>query len=154
MVIRPQPATVYWQTNDLATYMDVDFCADVTILDSVAPDEVLAGLIFWYVDDDNLYALEVDAASHASIWARASGDWRQIVPWGETELVPTGEGKAIHLRVAIQGKTATAFIDGRKLTDITVSVVPPEQSVGVIAGSAGTAVSTIAFDDFRITTPN
>src|SRR4051794_29332276 len=64
MVIRPQPATVYWQTNDLATYMDVDFCADVTILDSVAPDEVLAGLIFWYVDDDNLYALEVDAASH------------------------------------------------------------------------------------------
>jgi hypothetical protein len=155
MVIRPQPAMVYWQTNDLATYGDVDFCADVTIVDSVAPDEVLAGLLFWYVDDDNLYALEVDASGHASIWRRAGGDWREVVPWGETDLVPMGDGKTDHLRVVTKGKTATAYINGVKLDEFTADAVPPQgQSVGVIAGSAGNGVSTIAFDEFKITQAN
>lgn len=154
MVIRPEPAMVYWQTNDLGTYDDVDFCADVTIVDSVAPDEVLAGLIFWYVDDDNLYALEVDAGGHASIWQRTAGDWRQVVPWAETDLVAIGDGKVDHLRVVTKGKTATAYINGVKLVDVPNDTPPHGQSVGIIAGSAGNGVSTIAFDEFKITQSN
>src|SRR5438552_15121511 len=80
VVIGPQAGTVYWQVNDLGMYPDVDVCVDLTILDSVTPDEVLAGLVFWYVDDDDLYALEIDAAGHAAIWKRAAGDWREVVP--------------------------------------------------------------------------
>src|ERR1044072_6090415 len=68
MVIRPEPGTVYWQGNDLGMYRDADLCADVTIVESVTPDEVVAGLVFWYVD------LE-----------------REVVPWAETALVPMGD---------------------------------------------------------------
>src|SRR5262245_40008460 len=118
MVIRPEPGTVYWQVNDLGMYPEVDVCADVTIRQSVTPDEVLAGLVFWYVDDDDLYALEIDAAGHASIWKRASGDWRQVVPWADTDLVGSGDGKTQRLRVVTHGLSATAYIDDKKLTDL------------------------------------
>ena len=156
MVIRPEPGTVYWQVNDLGMYPDVDLCADVTILDSVTPDEVLGGLVFWYVDDDNLYALEVDAAGHAAVWKRAAGDWREVLPWGETDLVPTGDGKTNHLRVVTKGATASIYINEQKLADVTADIPLPDEGhkVGLIAGSATVGVSTIAFDEFVLTAPN
>jgi len=155
MVIRPEPGTVYWQVNDLGPYQDVDVCADVTIVTGVTPDEVLAGLVFWYVDDENLYALEVDAAGHASIWKQAAGDWREIVPWAETDLAATGDGKTQHLRVVTSGRVATAYIGDKKLTDVMSDFPLPDggQKVGVIAGSATAGVSTVAFDEFILTAP-
>jgi hypothetical protein len=155
MLIRPEAGMVYWQTNDLGSYPDVDVCADVTILESVTADEVLAGLLFWYVDDDNFYALEVDAAGHAAIWKRASGDWREVVPWGDTDLLAIGDGKTDHLRVVARGTTAAAYVNGRELVEVTATVpLPPAgQQVGLIAGSATAGTSTIAFDEFVLTAP-
>jgi hypothetical protein len=155
LVIRPEPAMVYLQTNDLAMRGDVDLCADVTIVDGVAADEVLAGLIFWYVDDDNLYALELDAAGHAAIWRRKGGDWNEVVPWSESDLVAPGDAKTNHLRVATRDKTATIYVNGMKLVEVTTDTLPGDgQMVGLIAGSAGTGVSTIAFDEFKVTAPD
>jgi len=155
MVIRPEPGTVYWQINDLGSFKGVDLCANVTIVDSVTPDEVLAGLVFWYVDDDNLYALEVDAAGHAAIWKRAAADWREVVPWGETDLAASGDGKTQHLRVVTNGRVATAYLGDQKLTDVMSDFPLPDegQKVGLIAGSATTGASTVAFDEFILTAP-
>src|ERR1041385_5682636 len=126
MVIRPEPGTVYWQVNDLGMYRDVDLCADVTIVESVTPDEVVAGLVFWYVDDDNLYAFEVDAAGHASIWKRAAGDWRGVVPWAETALVPMGDGKTNRLRVVTNGIAPATYVNDKKLADVMADFPLPD----------------------------
>lgn len=156
MVIRPGAATVYWQTNDLADYQDVDACVDVIFVDSGVPDEVLAGLVLWYVDDDNLAVFQIDAAGHASYFERIMGVWQEAIPWGETDLVPRGDGKPVRLRALVKGSFASLYVGDGKLTDVHFEgTVPPEGTkVGVIAGSAATMVSTVAFDNFALTLPN
>ncbi len=156
MVIRPDPATVYWQTNDLADYQSVDACTDVVFLDSGVGDEVLAGLVFWYVDDDNFSVVQVDAAGHASFFQRIGGVWMETIPWAETPLVPQGDGKPVRLRVVARGSVGAIYIGDRKLTDVTpgMTLPPAGTKVGVIAGSATKSVSTIAFDNFALTLPN
>jgi TPR repeat protein len=154
MVLRPKVGRPYWQTNDLGTYDDVDLCVTATIAKGVAPDEVRAGVIFGYLDPDNLYTLLVNAAGRTAIWRVRDGNWEEIVPWHLTEGVPKGDGTTMRLRVATRGNHATAYVNGHRLPEVTVLRGLAAQSVGVIANSAKGGVSTVTFDDFKITTPN
>src|SRR5579871_7026080 len=84
MTLKPEQNTIDWQPNDHASYTDADICVTATIAKSVTADQGFVGLIFWYVDDDNFYAFEVDAAGHASIWQQTKGEWRSPVAWRDT----------------------------------------------------------------------
>jgi hypothetical protein len=156
MVIRPDPATVYWQINDLADYAAVDACVDVMFVASGIADEVLAGIVFWYIDDDNLSVFQIDSSGHASFYERADGIWRETIPWGDTDLVPNGDGKTVPLRAVVKEKIASLYVGDQKLTDVAFDGALPAAGtkVGIIAGSASSVVSTIAFDNFVLTAPN
>jgi hypothetical protein len=155
MIMRPEVDTIDWQPNDRASYTDVDVCVNATIVQSITPEESFVGLMFWFKDDDNFYAFEIDTAGHAAIWRRVNGDWRSPVPWGPTPLVPVGDGKTVRLRVVTKGKTATAYVNDVKFMDVTAdAAIPGGSQVGVLAGSPMAGVSVNTFDDFIVTKPN
>src|SRR5579871_2284535 len=79
MIISPKANDSIWVPNTGAKYGDIDMCVDVSHLQTDEPGDAYAGLIFWYVDDNNYYAAEVNAASEVSVWREQRGKTLQQI---------------------------------------------------------------------------
>lgn len=152
LVIKPEADLMLWAPNTASLYDDVDLCATVTTIEAVDPEVSFAGLVFWYLDDDNFYTVQIDANGFASMWRRQRGRWLVQVEWEETDLAKPGDGAANDLRVVTDGNAATYYINGQEFKKI--SGQPPDgQQIGVIAFSPEDGVSSYAFADFVVTEP-
>ena len=81
LVVAPQPAAYFWRTNQATLYDDIDMCVAMTTIEGVEPEDTKAGLVFWYVDDNNFYVFEYAPNGKASVWRRQRGRWLEQVKW-------------------------------------------------------------------------
>jgi hypothetical protein len=153
MVVSSKAARSAWLPNSAAVYDDIDMCVDVTTVEAVDPKTNSVGLIFWYADDKDFYAVETDASGNASIWRQQRGKWLKQVAWTKVPSLHIGDGATNQLRLVTKGSLATVYMNGEKFRDINGQ--PPEkgQEIGLIAYSPKKGPATYAFGNVKVTQP-
>ena len=153
MILSPKANDSLWVPNTAAKYGDVDMCVDVSHVQADEPGNAYAGLIFWYVDDDNYYAAEVNAAAEVSVWREQRGKLLQQIEPTKVANLHIGEGATNQLRVVITGQRVAIYVNGEKFRDIA-GVLPGEgEEVGVITDAPEKSGATFGFSNFKITKP-
>lgn len=153
LVVAPEPATYLWRTNQASLYDDVDLCVAITTIEGVEPEESKAGLIFWYVDENNFYVFEYAPNGKASVWRRQRGRWLEQVAWRDVEGANQGDDAANELRAVTRGDRATLYFNGEEFAEFD-GVRPAEgQQVGIFVASPEAGTARFAFDNFRVTRP-
>jgi hypothetical protein len=153
LVVEPAADTEFWVANSAGLYDNVDMCVTVTTVTGVVPDEAKAGLIFWYVDDNNFYVFELAPNGKASVWRRQRGKWLAQVDWQAAEGALPGDGAMNELRVKTSDTDATVFVNDKEFKKIDGA--PPEkgQQIGLFAASPSAGAARFAFDSLKVTKP-
>jgi hypothetical protein len=153
LVVAPAPAAYLWRTNQASLYDDVDMCASLTTIEGVEPEDAKAGLIFWYVDENNFYVFEYAPNGKASVWRRQRGRWLAQVDWQDVEGANQGDDAVNELRVVTRGDRATLYLNEKQFAEF--DGVPPNdgQQIGVFVASPESGTARFAFDSLKVTRP-
>jgi len=124
-----------------------DFLAEVetSLIDAPASSEY--GLVFRLTDQD-FYFFAISSNGYYSLARSDDGEWSDLVPWTESNLIATGAGAANLLAVLAEGPVITLIVNGEALTQVeddTYSV----GEVGLAVGTFDEAGVEVAFDNFR-----
>jgi len=153
MMVAPRPAADFWRVNQANLYDDIDMCVTLTTIAGIDPEESKAGLVFWYVDPNNFYALEYAANGKASVWRRQRGKWLEQIGWKDVEGAKPGDGGANELRIVTRGDRATAYVNETELGEITGNAPDDGQLIGFFASSPEAGTARFAFDNLKVTRP-
>lgn len=153
LVIEPAPDVVFWKTNQASLYDNIDMCVAVTTITGVEPDNAYAGILFWYVDENNFYAFELSPNGKASVWRRQRGKWLEQVGWQEVEGARTGDNSINELRVVTRGDRATVYVNDTEFVKFTGSAPKEGQQIGFLAASPDIGSARYAFENLKITGP-
>lgn len=153
LVVAPEPAAYLWRTNRASLFDDVDMCISLTTIEGVDPEESKAGLIFWYVDENNFYAFEYAPNGKASVWRRQRGRWLEQVDWQDVEGANQGDDAENELRIVTRGDRVTLYLNEEEFAEF--DGVPPNegQQIGVFAASPESGTARFAFDNLKVTRP-
>jgi len=153
IVVTPAARFYRWVASSSGFYDDVDLCATLKTVAAVNPQTTLAGVTFWFQDNQNLYVFEISAVGKAAVYRQQKGKWIAPVNWQEAPSVNKGDGATNELRVILIGNQATFFINGQQFKQIKDS--PPEggYQVGLFAASFDDSTPTYAYDDFVLSKP-
>jgi len=153
LVVAPEPAAYLWRTNRASLFDDVDMCISLTTIEGVDPEESKAGLIFWYVDENNFYAFEYAPNGKASVWRRQRGRWLEQVDWKDVEGANQGDDAENELRIVTRGDRVTLYLNEEEFAEF--DGVPPNegQQIGVFAASPESGTARFAFDNLKVTRP-
>jgi hypothetical protein len=153
LVVAPEPAAYLWRINQASLYDDVDMCVSMTTIEGVEPEEAKAGLIFWYVDENNFYVFEYAPNGKASVWRRQRGHWLEQVDWQDVEGANQGDDAENELRVVTRGDRATLYLNEEEFAEF--DGVPPSegQQIGIFVASPESGTARFAFDDLKVTRP-
>jgi len=153
LMMIPDPNEYVSVHNTAGVYDDIDFCVTATALSGDKLENAAYGVMFWYIDSNNYYAVEIDTNGKAAIYRSQRDNWLPQVRWQDTESVKKGAGEANQIRVVTLGNKATVYINGEEFKSI--KGVPPKngQQIGLIAESAKEASDTFTFDDLKVTLP-
>lgn len=153
LLVASEPAMYLWRTNQASLYDDIDMCVAVTTIAGIEPEESKAGLVFWYVDENNFYVFEYAPNGKASVWRRQRGRWLEQVEWRVAEGAEQGDRGTNELRVVTRGDRATLYFGGAEFAEFD-GVQPAEgQQVGVFVASPESGTARFAFDNFKVTRP-
>ena len=153
LLIEPEPDGVIWRTNQASLYDDIDMCVAMTTILGVEPDNTEAGLLFWYIDENNFYALEQAPNGKASVWRRQRGKWLVQVEWQDVEGVHAGDNSINELRVVTRGDRAKVYVNETEFAEFTGIAPNDGQLIGVFATSPEIGSARYAFDNLKITRP-
>jgi 3-keto-disaccharide hydrolase len=153
LVVAPEPAAYFWATNQASLYDDIDMCVAMTTVAGVEPDEVKAGLVFWYDNANNFYVLEFSPNGQASVWRRQRGEWLEQIQWKDIDGAHTGDNAVNELRVVTKGNQVTAYLNETEVGQFTGIAPNNGQQVGVFVASPESGTAQFAFDNLKVTRP-
>lgn len=153
LVVAPQPAEYFWRTNQASLYDDIDMCVAMTTVEGVDPEDTKAGLVFWYVDDNNFYVFEYAPNGKASVWRRQRGRWLEQVEWEDVEVANEGDGAVNELRVVTKGDRAILYFNEAEFAEFEGVQPNDGQQVGVFVASPESGTARYAFDSLKVTRP-
>lgn len=153
LVVAPEPAAYLWRTNQATLYDDIDMCVAMTTIEGVEPEDTKAGLVFWYVDENNFYVFEYAPNGKASVWRRQRGLWLEQVKWKSVDGVHAGDGLTNEMRVVTRGDRAKFYINETEFAEFTGAQPNDGQQIGIFATSPESGTARYAFDNLKITRP-
>jgi hypothetical protein len=145
-----KPDFGYIVINEADRYEDFDVCVDV-VQHHDDPTTAAGSLLFWGIDTDNFYILDVATNGYYRVLRQVNDVWLSPVAWTLTEgLVNPGE-EVNRLRVVGRGNVATAFINGTKVVEFRGR--PPEGGgyVGIWGDAPVASGAIMEFDNFSVT---
>jgi hypothetical protein len=125
----------------------------ITTVTGVTSDEAKAGLVFWYVDDNNFYVFEFAPNGKASIWRRQRGKWLPQADWAVAPGALSGDGAQNELRVTTVDDKATLYVNDQEFKTITGTPPDKGQEIGIFAASPTAGPARFAFDNLKVTKP-
>ena len=153
MTIEAEAGGGYMLLNQFALYQDFDICMDV-VQHVSDPSTGWASLIFWGLDYDNFYMLDVAGNGYVRVTRVQNARWLSPVSWTLTEGVVNPGEELNRLRVRAKGNEAQIFINGKEI--VSFRGQPPDG--GGLIGVYGTApvdtAATFDFSNVLITTPD
>lgn len=153
LVIEPEPDESIWRINQANLYDDIDMCVAMTTITGIEPDNTQAGLLFWYVDENNFYVLEQAPNGKASVWRRQRGRWLEQIKWQTVKGAHSGDASINELRVVTRGDRVKVFINETELGEFTGVAPNDGQLIGLFATSPEIGSARYAFDNLKITRP-
>jgi hypothetical protein len=153
LVVAPEPAAYFWAINEASLYDDIDMCIAMTTVTGVEPEDVKAGLVFWYSDTNNFYVLEFSPNGQASVWRRQRGEWLEQIAWQEVEGARKGDGAVNELRVVTRGNQATVYLNETEVGEFKGVAPNNGQRIGVFVASPESGSARFSFDNLKITRP-
>lgn len=153
LVVAPSAKTYRWLPSSAGVYDDAVICATVTTVAAVDPATTLAGIVFWYQDNDNFYVFEIAANGRASVWRQQRGRWVAPVSWQDAAGINKGDGAVNEVQVVTADNLASFYVNGKAFTQTRGQPPRNGQQVGVFVASFADATPTYAFDDFIVAEP-
>lgn len=153
LVIEPEPDDVFWKTNQANLYDNIDMCVAMTTILGVEPDNANAGLVFWYVDENNFYVFELAPNGKASVWRRQRGRWLEQVAWQDVEGAHAGDNSINELRVVTRGDQAMVYVNETEFAEFTGFPPNGGQLIGFLATSPEIGSARYAFENLKVTSP-
>ncbi|MGH6737081.1 MAG: hypothetical protein ACRECX_13545 [Methyloceanibacter sp.] len=137
------------QVNFLTQNMGANVCADLTIAEATDFPNSPIGLVFWWQDWDNYYAV--------FIWADGWVEARRVMN-GETTYLFTeeslalkkGVGETNHVELTLRPKDATLFINGTEIKRFKGKQPKDGGVVGFYGISGEEAPAKFAFDNLVV----
>lgn len=153
LVVAPEAASYFWAANQASLYDDIDLCVAMTTVAGVEPEDVKAGVAFWYTDTNNFYVFEFSPNGQASVWRRQRGEWLEQIAWQEVEGARDGDGAVNELRVVTKGNQATVYLNETEVGQFKGVAPNNGQRIGVFVASPEAGAARFTFDNLKITRP-
>jgi hypothetical protein len=153
MTIQIEPGLGYTLLNQASLYQDFDMCIDV-VQHNTDPSTAWASLLFWGVDYQNFYALDVAGNGYVKVSRLQNNRWLSPVDWILAEGAVNPGEEVNHLRVRAIGNVAQVFVNGQQVAQFRGQ--PPEGGglIGVYGLAPAGAGASYDFTNLRITTPD
>jgi len=153
MTIQVDPGLGYSLLNQTSLYVDFDVCIDV-VQHNTDPSTAWASLIFWGLDYQNYYALEVAGNGYVKVTRLQNNRVLSPVDWTLTEGVVNPGEEVNRLRVRAIGNIAQVFVNGQQVAQFRGQ--PPEGGglIGIYSLAPADAAASYDFSNLRITTPD
>jgi regulation of enolase protein 1 (concanavalin A-like superfamily) len=151
LVIQPPAGYNTATINNASLYDDVDVCAQM-----IAPTLVkgnCGGIVFWAIDYDNYYTLQVSTDGQASVWRRQKGKWLNQVDWQDFAAVRAAANQINTMRVVTAGNKARFFVNGALFKELTGQPPSGGAQVGLLACSPNDASARVEFSNFIVSAP-
>lgn len=148
--VQVNPAGGYTLLNQAGFYTDFDACIDV-VQHNDEPDGGWGSLVFWGVDYDNFYTLDVTTSGYVKVSRLQNTRWLSPVDWTLTEGVVNSGTGVNRLRVLAKGNVATIFVNDQQIAQFRGQ--PPEGGglIGVYGAAPNGSPASVDFANFMIT---
>ncbi|HZP20719.1 MAG TPA: hypothetical protein VFB16_11000 [Bauldia sp.] len=136
------------------TFPEVDFCANVALVEGTDLAGSYGGIVFWAKDTNNFYTFQITLDGYATAYVYDDGKWKSLVDDKEAASIKQGTGATNELRVVTNGTKAVLYINGTAFQ--TIEGTPPaRQHIGFTAEApANNGSATFSFDDVAVNEPS
>jgi regulation of enolase protein 1 (concanavalin A-like superfamily) len=152
LVIQPPAGFNTATINNASLYDDVDICVEMTAPPPLTKDNC-GSVIFWAVDYDNYYSLQISTDGTAAVWRRQKGKWLNQISWRDFSAVHATAGQVNTLRVMTAGNKARFFVNGQPFKTLTGQAPDGGSQVGLLACSPNDASARVEFRNFIVSNP-
>jgi regulation of enolase protein 1 (concanavalin A-like superfamily) len=152
LVIQPPAGYNTSTINTASLYDDVDICVEMTVPPPVQQGNC-GSIIFWAVDYDNYYSLQVSTDGQAAVWRRQKGKWLNQVAWQDFASVRKTAETVNELRVTTAGNKAKLFINGKLFKEVKGQPPAGGSQIGLLGCSPNKVSAAVQFDNFVVTGP-
>jgi len=124
LVLTPPVSGSAWRSDANLTMAQGDWCVreiNPASLPTPADEETVGsvGVWFWGADLQNFYTATITLDGKASIDRLNHGIWQTVVPPAPAPSVNTAPRAANEIEIVTSGNTATFFVNGQRINDIT-----------------------------------
>jgi hypothetical protein len=132
--------------------VDMDACVDV-VLAQGGPQmtHTYGGLAFWVSHYNEFYELIIGPSGAFGVDLRLPDRRVMIVNFNPSTVVKSGVNQVNRLRVKIRGNSATLYINGVQVANITGQPPPRGGYVGLTAQSGPNTRDVYEFTNFKVT---
>jgi len=151
LVIHPPAGYNTATINSASLYDDVDICIEMTVPTVTAGD--CGAIIFWAIDYDNYYTLQVDSGGKAALWRRQKGKWLNQIAWQDFGAIHKQANAVNTLRVVTAGNKVTLYVNGQLFKEYTGQPPKGGFQVGLQACSPDDSSARVELDNFIVSAP-
>ncbi|MBX3013292.1 MAG: hypothetical protein KF832_17365 [Caldilineaceae bacterium] len=138
-----------WNINqELRTMNPADFLVEVDTAYRAGPTDGEYGLVFRYVDGDNLYLAALQADTYG-LWRLDAGDWYTLVDWTASSAIDPTEGAVNRLGVLAEGTQITLLINDTPVAQVEDDGIVAG-AIGLATGALGEGGVEVAFDNLEL----
>lgn len=136
--------------NQTGFFEDFDVCVDL-VQKNEDPTTGYAGILFWGIDYDNFYTMDVATNGYIRVSRKQNQRWLTPVSWTPTENIVKPGAEVNQVRVVAKGAEATLFVNGKEVRSFKGQ--PPKGGglIGVYAASPKESKGIYDFDNFNVT---
>ncbi|BAQ18751.1 hypothetical protein [Methyloceanibacter caenitepidi] len=124
-------------------------CVDVSIEEASNVSDSPAGVVFWWQDWQNYYAVFVWADGWIEVRRMEDGESKTLFTQ-ETKALNTGTGAVNNIELALQPKDATLFVNGTEVRRFKAKRPKDGGAVGLYGISPDDAPGTFTFDNLIV----
>jgi len=134
---------LYWPL----VYKNVVICATVRAPPDVGDvgGSTNGGVVFWAIDNQNLYAADVFPNGTFQITRLVNNAWITVIPRTPFERLNKGLGAVNLLQVVVAGTNGSLYLNGAKAVDFRGQPPPDGGMVGLLAESEANRANTWSF---------
>lgn len=148
LVLTPPVSGSAWRSNSTLTMAQGDWCVreiNPSSLPTPADEDTVGavGVWFWSSDLQNFYTATITLDGKASIDRLNHGIWQTVVPTAPAPSVKTAPGAANEIEIVTNGNTATFYVNGTRIKDITAHPPANGGPPGVYAESGPKGTSWV-----------
>jgi hypothetical protein len=124
-------------------------CVDVSIEEAEKASDSPAGVVFWWENWQNYYAVFVWADGWIEVRRMEDGQSKTLFTQ-ETDALKTGAGAVNNIELALQPKDATLFVNGTEVRRFKAKRPEDGGAVGLYGISPDDAPATFTFDNLIV----